>query len=167
MMPVLFYAAALTAVVSTVLVVTGRHAVHALLYLIGSLLSVAIVFFALGAPFAGALEIIIYAGAIMVLFVFVVMMLNAGKAATDREERWSPPRAWAGPALLVAVLAAELFTMLWRAGGTGGGGRVGVERVALAMFGPYALAVELAALLLLVGLLGAYHLGRPSGRGRE
>ena len=61
----------------------ARHyqcqSVHALLYLIISLLAVAMMFFCLGAPFAGVLEIIVYAGAIMVLFVFVVMMLNLGE----------------------------------------------------------------------------------------
>ena len=59
---------------------------HALLYLIVSLLAVAIVFYVLGAPFAAALEVIVYAGAIMVLFVFVMMMLNLGKAAAARSE---------------------------------------------------------------------------------
>ena len=58
----------------------GSNAVHALLYLVVSLLAVAVVFFTLGAPFVAALEVIIYAGAIMVLFVFVVMMLNLGDA---------------------------------------------------------------------------------------
>ena len=62
--------------------------VHALLYLITSLLALSAVFFALGAYFAGALEIIVYAGAIMVLFVFVVMMLNLGRAVVDRERKW-------------------------------------------------------------------------------
>ena len=69
---------------------------HALLYLIVSLLAVALVFFTLGAPFVAALEVIIYAGAIMVLFVFVVMMLNLGARAVAREERLAarPPPGW-------------------------------------------------------------------------
>ena len=56
---------------------------HALLYLIVSLLAVAVVFYTMGAPFVAALEVIIYAGAIMVLFVFVVMMLNLGEARSE------------------------------------------------------------------------------------
>ena len=60
---------------------------HALLYLIVSLLAVAVVFFTLGAPFVAALEVIIYAGAIMVLFVFVVMMLNLGQDAERTKRR--------------------------------------------------------------------------------
>ena len=69
-----FYFAAGIAVMSTLRVVSSSNPVHALLYLIISLLAVSMVFFSLGAPFAGALEIIVYAGAIMVLFVFVVTM---------------------------------------------------------------------------------------------
>ncbi|MEC8867937.1 MAG: NADH-quinone oxidoreductase subunit J, partial [Pseudomonadota bacterium] len=72
----LFYIAAVTALASTVSVVTAKNASHALIYLIVSLLSVAVIFFLLGAPFAAALEVVVYAGAIVVLFLFVVMMLN-------------------------------------------------------------------------------------------
>ena len=68
------------AIVATVLCYHAPNAVHALLYLIVSLLAIAVVFYMLGAPFIAALEMIIYAGAIMVLFVFVVMMLNLGEA---------------------------------------------------------------------------------------
>ena len=71
-----FYLSAAVAVAATLMVVTRASAVHALLYLIVSLLAVAVVFFVLGAPFVAALEVIIYAGAVMVLFVFVIMMLN-------------------------------------------------------------------------------------------
>ena len=71
-MNLLFYLSALVAVISTFMVVTRKSAVHALLYLIVSLLAVALIFFSLGAPFVAALEVIIYAGAIMVLFVFVI-----------------------------------------------------------------------------------------------
>ena len=78
----------------------GHHAmnaVHALLYLIVSLLAVAMVFFTLGAPFVAALEVIIYAGAIMVLFVFVVMMLNLGEHADRDGTSVAEPRIWIGP----------------------------------------------------------------------
>ncbi|MGE5810236.1 MAG: NADH-quinone oxidoreductase subunit J, partial [Ignavibacteria bacterium] len=71
-----FYVPAVIAIISSILVITRVNAVHALLYLIVSLFSVAVVFFTLGSPFAAALEIIIYAGAIMVLFIFAVMLLN-------------------------------------------------------------------------------------------
>ena len=70
------------------MVITRRNAVHALLYLVVSLLAVAVVFFMLGAPFVAALEVIIYAGAIMVLFVFVVMLLNLGAPRSSSSSAW-------------------------------------------------------------------------------
>ena len=66
---------------------------HALLYLVVSLLAVAVIFFLLGAPFAAALEVIIYAGAIMVLFVFVVMMLNVSADSPLRVPQHGVARA--------------------------------------------------------------------------
>jgi NADH-quinone oxidoreductase subunit J len=80
-----FYLMALVAIVSTVRVVTNANPVHALLSLIVSLLAVAGMFMIVGAPFAGALEIIVYAGVIMVLFVFVVMMLNLSNGTVSRK----------------------------------------------------------------------------------
>ena len=76
-MELAFYIAGAVAVLSTILMLTRLNVVHALLYLIVSLLAVAVVFYVLGAPFVAALEVIIYAGAIMVLFVFVVMMMTS------------------------------------------------------------------------------------------
>jgi NADH-quinone oxidoreductase subunit J len=158
-----FYLAALVAVASTVGVVSSYNPVHALLYLIVSLLSVAMVFFAIGAPFAGALEIIVYAGAIMVLFVFVVMMLNLGPATVEQERRWLTPRVWIGPALLSLLLLAELMRILILQGDAHpiGVATIGARPVGIALFGPYLLAVELASMLLLAALVAAYHLGRP------
>src|SRR3546814_3571227 len=99
-MTVFFYVAATIAVIATVLVIFGRNPVHALLNLVVSLLAVSALFFMLGAPFAGALEIIVYAGAIMVLFVFVVMMLTLGTATNEQERRWLTPKTWLAPSVL-------------------------------------------------------------------
>ena len=96
-MEVAFYIAASVAIVSTVLTITRLNAVHALLYLIVSLLAVAVVFYTMGAPLVAALEVIIYAGAIMVLFVFVVMMLNLGKRAAKAKRQWMQGNIWVGP----------------------------------------------------------------------
>lgn len=165
-MDIVFYAAAAVAVFSTAMVITRLNAVHALLYMITSLLAVALVFVTLGAPFVAVLEVIIYAGAIMVLFVFVVMMLNLGEAAVDQERRWLEPALWRGPAALAAVLLVQLL-YIFLAGGGGGAmaessaaAVVEPQEVSLALFGPYLLGVELASFLLLAGLVGAYHLGR-------
>ena len=81
----LFYIAGVIAVISTLAVVLQTNIVHALLYMVVSLLSVAVIFYVLGAPFAAMLEAIVYAGAIMVLFLFVIMMLNLGQHTRDEE----------------------------------------------------------------------------------
>ncbi len=156
-----FYVASIIAVIATVRVVTTANAVHALLYLIISLLAVAMVFYIFGAPFAAALEVIIYAGAIMVLFVFVVMMLNVGETAEGQQNALLNPWIWTGPVLLSAVLLAELVYILWQ--GTSAPHAVPVitpRQFGALLFGPYALAVEFASMLLLAGLVGAYHLGQ-------
>ncbi len=166
-MNLLFYLSALVAVISTVLVITRTNAVHALLYLIVSLLAVALIFFALGAPFVAALEVIIYAGAIMVLFIFVIMMLNLGGQAAKQEARLLTPGIWIGPSLLITVLAAELI-YLFAVGQErfSLGAEVSPREIGIALFGPYVIGVELASMLLLAGLVGAYHLGRPHRHGK-
>ena len=170
-MNVVFYIAAAVAVTATLLVITRTNAVHALLYLIVSLLSAALVFYTLGAPFVAALEVIVYAGAIMVLFLFAIMILNLGQEASEQERRWLQPAIWRGPAILATVLAIELVYLLVAAGGRlPSTGAVEPRQVGIALFGPYLLAVELASMLLLAGLVGAYHLGRrvkPQAQGGE
>nr|WP_298140759.1 NADH-quinone oxidoreductase subunit J [uncultured Pseudomonas sp.] len=161
-----FYFAAGVAVMATLRVVTSTDPVHALLYLIISLLAVSMVFFSLGAPFAGALEIIVYAGAIMVLFVFVVMMLNLGPAAVEQERKWLTPGIWFGPALLSALLLGQLLYVLFASpsGAAIGATAVSAKTVGVSLFGPYLLAVELASMLLLAALVAAYHLGRQEAK---
>ncbi|MCS5587622.1 MAG: NADH-quinone oxidoreductase subunit J [Porticoccaceae bacterium] len=157
---IFFYLAATIALIATALAMTRANAIHALIYLIVSLLAVAVIFFLIGAPFAAALEIVIYAGAIMVLFVFVIMMLNLGKEGDARERQWMQPRIWAGPVLLSLVLFAELLYMIANIEGSLSHPAVTAKEVGLSLFGPYVLAVEIAAMLLLAGLVGSYHLGR-------
>ena len=156
----LIYIAGTIAIVSTLMVITRLNAVHALLYLILSLLAIAIVFYLLGAPFAAALEVIIYAGAITVLFVFVVMMLNLGQTTINRERSWLTPSLWIGPSLLAAILLIELIVMFSHGTSISEVNMVDAKQVGILLFGPYLLAVELASMLLLAGLIGAYHLGR-------
>jgi NADH-quinone oxidoreductase subunit J len=155
-----FYVAAVVATLATVMVITRVNAVHALLYLIVSLLSVAVVFYMLGAPFIAALEVIIYAGAIMVLFVFVIMMLNPGTKTMETERAWLRPGMWIGPCILAAILLAEVAYLLFQADSARQGATAVVpKQVGIALFGPYVIGVELASMLLLGALVGAYHLG--------
>lgn len=156
-----FYIAALVAVTSTFMVITGTQPVHSLLYLVVSLLAVAAIFFTLGAPFAGALEVIVYAGAIMVLFIFVVMMLNLGEAVVRQEQQWLKPRAWIGPGILCLILLVQLVSVISSGPLHAAGAReIGPKMVGIALYGPYLLAVELASMLLLGALVAAYHLGK-------
>jgi NADH-quinone oxidoreductase subunit J len=157
---VVFYVAGSIAIASTVLMLTRLQAVHALLYLIVSLLAVAVVFYDLGAPFVAALEVITYAGAIMVLFVFVVMLLNLGEEASCAERALLTPSGWIGPTVLAWLLLAEFVWLLARGGASRTAPAViDPVQVGVALFGRYMIASELASMLLLGGLVAAYHLG--------
>ncbi|MGM3175307.1 NADH-quinone oxidoreductase subunit J [Dickeya lacustris] len=161
-----FYATAIVAVLATLRVITHTNPVHALLYLIVSLLAVAGVFFSLGAYFAGALEIIVYAGAIMVLFVFVVMMLNLGTSVDEQEKLWLKPSVWLGPGVLSLVLLAVIVKgIISLSDQSIVGNMIDAKAVGISLFGPYVLAVELASMLLLAGLVVAFHVGREDKRG--
>ncbi len=167
-MNAIFYITAAVAILSTLLVITRLNAMHALLYLIVSLLAVALMFFTLGAPFAGVLEIIVYAGAIMVLFLFAIMLLNLGPQSVAQESRWLNRRMWVGPAVLALILFVEQMYVFTRMSAPATGLRsIQPVQVGAALFGPYLLAVELASMLLLAGVVGAYHLGRREVTGRQ
>jgi NADH-quinone oxidoreductase subunit J len=156
----LFYIAAGVSLISSILAVTRYNAAHALVYLIISLLASAIIFFVLGAPFAAVLEVLIYAGAIMVLFVFVIMMLNLGKRGDNREQEWLHPSMWIVPSVLCLILLIEITLVLQTGDRALLGESISPKAVGIQLFGPYVLAVEIASMLLLAGLVGAYHLGR-------
>ena len=102
----------------------------------------------------------------MVLFVFVVMMLNLGPAAVEQEKKWLTPGIWFGPALLSALLLGQLLYVLFASPSDAGIGHTTVDAktVGIGLFGPYLLAVELASMLLLAALVAAYHLGRQEAK---
>lgn len=164
-----FYLLAIVAILASLRVITRTNPVHALLNMIVTLLTLSGIFFALGAPFAGALEIIVYAGAIMVLFVFVVMMLNLGTQSTLEEESWLSSSAWAVPAGLAFIVGLTLFSLIGMKHGFEGmmPAFIGVEPVTAKMIGAklfteYLLLVEIAGFLLLAGLVAAYHLAKSA-----
>jgi NADH-quinone oxidoreductase subunit J len=160
-MELTFYVAAAVAILSTIMVITQFNLIHALLYLVVSFLAVSVVFFTLGAPFMAALEVIVYAGAIVVLIIFVIMMLNLTHEDVQREKEWLKPSLWVGPALLSAILLAELVYIV-TAIETPAAPTVAVsaKAVGLSLYGPYILGVQLCGILLMAGIVGAYHLGR-------
>ncbi|VFP83954.1 NADH-quinone oxidoreductase subunit J [Candidatus Erwinia haradaeae] len=162
-MEYIFYMCSFVSILSTLRVITHIEPMYALLYLITSLLAVSGIFFSLGAYFAGAVEIIIYAGAILVLFVFVVMMLNLSSVVMQQEQVWFRPYMWLGPGFLSFLLFLILLYALCLNNDTGiplaviDGKKVGIK-----LFGSYMLVVELTSMLLLSGLVVGYHMGSKS-----
>lgn len=160
-----FYALAAVAIFASLRVITNANPVHAILSMIVSLLAISGIFFVLGAPFAGALEIVVYAGAIMVLFVFVIMMLNLGMDNEAREERWLDAKTWAVPTGLTIIVAVVLYAMIGlnhNEAAVIGGTSISAKAVGTVLFTKYIMLVEVAALLLLAALVAAYHLGKES-----
>ena len=156
---IIFYLLALLILASTAIAITRRNLVHAVIYLIFSFFGSAMLFYLFGAPFLAILEVIIYAGAIMVLFLFIVIMMKLKKA----EDRLFPLRQW-----LPAAITGLVYIGI-------GAGLVIAEpasKVTLktakadpAVFGQYIfekhwLSIEIVSLLLLVALIGALLLGR-------
>src|SRR5213082_323747 len=119
---VLFYLFGAIAVVSSLLVIGQRNPIYSVLLLIASFGALSGLYVLLQAPFVAVIQIIVYAGAIMVLFLFVVMLLNAPREETEYDERIHPllrPGPMRFGAVLAAVLAAELWWALGRGGDTG------------------------------------------------
>ena len=156
-----FYISSAVAILATVMVITSYNMIHALIYLIISFLAIAVVFFVLGAPFIAALEIIIYAGAIVVLVIFVIMMLNLRDETVEEEKTWLTREIFIFPAILSAILLAELIYIIVNAGTMPlSHAAISPAKVGLSLYGPYVIGVELSGILLMSGIVGAYHLGR-------
>ena len=143
------------------MVITRYHPIHALLYLVVSFLAMAMIFLSLGASFVAVLEVIIYAGAIMVLFIFVVMMLNLGKETAQQEKNWLRPKVWLGPSLMSLILLIEMIVLLLKKNELAMQvSAVDPRKVALSLYGEYIIAVELTGFLLMAGIVGAAHIGK-------
>jgi NADH-quinone oxidoreductase subunit J len=158
-----FYVLAVLIIASTGFAVTRRNMVHAVVYLIISFFGVAMLFYLLGAPLLAALEVIIYAGAIMVLFLFIIMMLKVEAF----EERFFPVRQWI-PALgmcVVFIVAGVLMIL----GDPGARIPLQAAVAAPADFGRYLfqahwLAIEIVSLLLLIALVAVLYLGKSDNK---
>ncbi|WP_457913509.1 NADH-quinone oxidoreductase subunit J [Candidatus Gillettellia adelgis] len=158
-MEIIFYVAGLVAVFTTLRVITHTNPMHALLYLIAMVLAISAVFFSLGAYFIAGLQVIIYMGAIIVLFVFVVMMLNL-EDVRQQERSWTKMKVWIGPSLISSALLVVLIIAVQSLSNQGISSEiVDTKNVGMYLFGPYLLAVELASMLLLSGLVVAFHVG--------
>jgi NADH-quinone oxidoreductase subunit J len=162
----IFYMLAAVAVIGTILAITERHPVHAILYLVTSLFSMAVIFYLLMAPLVAAFEVILYAGAIMVLFLFVIMMLDLGHPEKGMAPGW---REWLPALLLSAISIASLAAVAVsrHASVAAYPAAMPIREVARRLFQEHGLAVELVSLQLLFALVGALYLGKsPSSTGR-
>jgi NADH-quinone oxidoreductase subunit J len=163
----IFYLLGLVVLIATVLAVTARNLMHAVVHLIISFVGTAMLFYLLGASLLAALEVIVYAGAIMVLFVFIVMTLAM---PVSGGEGWRYPLQWLPAGVLCLVLLVA-FTALLAAGPSA------AQPMSLASTSPldlgvyvfqrYWLAVEVVSFLLFAALAGALYLGRKSRTERQ
>jgi NADH-quinone oxidoreductase subunit J len=156
---IIFYILAATAVIATVLAITEKHPVHAILFLVTSLFSMATIFYLLMAPLVAAFEVILYAGAIMVLFLFVIMMLDLGQPEKGLSPHW---KEWLPAELLtgVSVISLVLVIVSRHAATVVPPVMPTIREVSLRLFQEHGLAVELISLQLLFALVGALYLGR-------
>ncbi|WP_206485291.1 NADH-quinone oxidoreductase subunit J [Thalassotalea sp. G2M2-11] len=165
-MALLFYLAGLVAIVASLKVITQKNTVHALLYLVVSLLAVAVCFYLMGAPFAAGLEVIVYAGAILILFVFAIMMFGLKQDETRYAPQNQGLSIWLGPCLLAVLLLIEILVSLDNADIQQqlSSSVVTSKQVGILLYGPYLLAVEIASFLLLAGLVAGYHFAKPDNQ---
>jgi NADH-quinone oxidoreductase subunit J len=157
---IIFYLAAAVVIAATGLAITRQSAVHAVCYLVISFMGTAVLFYILGAPLLAALEVIIYAGGIMVLFLFVVMMVKDQQPPIDKPSRikkWLPAMILAGSSAAMAGLLvfADPGNRLRPPAVTGT-----PQEFGKLLFQEYWFPVEIASLLLLAALIGALYLGR-------
>lgn len=164
---VLFAIFALAAVICSLVMITRWRPVYSAIAFLGTLVSLAALFFLLAAPFVAVLQIIIYAGAILVLFLFVIMLLHAhaGEGPTVKL-RFQRPLAY----LLTLALLAGFIYLFWRSDlGSAAAPPRGMgtaEAVGTTLFSHYILPFEVASVLLLIGLLGAVTLTRREQPGQ-
>lgn len=161
MTALLFFVCSLAAIASAALVVSRKNPVHSVLFLIVCLLSVALLFLLLGAQFIAALQVIVYAGAIVVLFVFVLMLLNVKKETVTLH---SSTVQKLGAVILVIVLLMEaLFVAVMGVGwlskeawiAASGISFGTVQSIGRELFTRYLFQFEVASVLLLVAIVGA------------
>jgi NADH-quinone oxidoreductase subunit J len=162
---VLFYIFAAIAIVSSILVVTGRNIVHSAAFLGATLFAVAGIFLTLHAEFLAGVQVIVYVGGILVLFVFVIMLIAVERAEHERQFT----RQWTIALVISALLIGQIVYGLVRGRDTllppvvapavaAAGGNS--ERVGTALYTTYLLPFEIASILLLVAVVGAVVLAK-------
>lgn len=150
---------AVLALAAAVLVVVQKNAMHSVLYLAVAVLSTAGLFFTLGAEYLGAIQILVYAGGIVVLYIFVIVIVNLTEIVPERRPLLAKIVLVAVPVVtgieVAYLLLAKGFPVEARPGG-----RPGFRALAETLFGSYLLPFELASVLLLAVLVGAIVVAR-------
>jgi NADH-quinone oxidoreductase subunit J len=167
MATVLFYILSFVLLAATLLSITRRNPVHAVIYLVNGFFALAVMFFLLGAPLVAAWEVIIYAGAIMVLFMFIIMMLELApreKPPGPGWRRWVPVTMISGTILVCTLL---LLFQDPQVTGQGATYMVAPREYGEALFGKYALAVQVVSFQLLFAAVGAYYVGKSDNHRRR
>jgi NADH-quinone oxidoreductase subunit J len=171
MSDVLFYVFGGIAVLTSALVIGQSNPMYSVLLLVASFGAISGLYVLLDAPFLAVIQIIVYAGAIMVLFLYVVMLLNAPQEDASEFDRLHPLRQRGAARLgagLAALLVAQLTWAVWRtpevgeavaAGGSAASIR-SVREIGRVMFTDYTFAFEATSLLILVAMVGALLLAR-------
>ncbi len=159
---ILFLALALVAVASALGMLLSKNAVYSALFLILNFATVAVFYLLLNAPFIAMSQVTVYAGAIMVLFLFVIMLLGAEQLGGQPAAQWQRPVA----ILLAVVLLAEAaYLLLFRSGSMPAPGQAEAifgspQQVGSVLFNQYLLPFEVTSVLLLVAIVGAVVLSR-------
>jgi NADH-quinone oxidoreductase subunit J len=155
---VFFYIMAAVVIAATFFSIREKHAVHAIIYLATSFFALAVIFYLLAAPLVAVFEVILYAGAIMVLFLFVIMMLDLGHP----EKVKSPGmRDWVPALVLSSITVAAIITLAVRQMPSAGAVHyLSIRDFASLLFHRYGVAVEVVSMQLLFALVGALYLGR-------
>jgi NADH-quinone oxidoreductase subunit J len=162
----LFYVFGALAVIASLLVIAQRNPVYSVLLLIASFGALSGLYVMLDAPFAAAVQIIVYAGAIMVLFLFVVMLLNAPHEETQYDERTHPllrPGPMRFGAVLAIALIVELIWALSRSAPSstfGNPAATSISAIGRSLFTDYAFQFEVTSILILVAMVGAVIMAR-------
>lgn len=164
---VLFYILGILLLAATLMSITRRNPVHAIIYLVFGFFALALMFYLLGAPLVAAWQVIVYAGAILVLFLFIIMMLGLAPREVPEGSGW---KSWAPLALLsLGLMACSLLLVMLDA-------KAGHEimrfylfpqELGRVLFGRYVLAVEMVSFQLLFATIGAYMLGRSFSKGED
>jgi NADH-quinone oxidoreductase subunit J len=158
----LFYIMATVIIIATIFAISEKHPVHAIVYLVTSFFALAVVFYLLAAPLIAMFEVIIYAGAVMVLFMFVIMMLDLGRPEDARR----PPPAHCLPALVLAGITLVSLILLISVRSPSmpvdatAPHIVGVKEFAVTLFSKYGVAIEIISMQLLFAIVGVLYLGR-------